>query len=238
MYEDHLEFLELNSHLSHAYEFPERFSYDWVMYQSRWPWLELDLEVPFEEMFQEATALKDKFVSHRFNDAHRGYKHHNWRSVCLHGIDAFKTENFHAYGFRSQEEAPYGWTEIASHCPVSVRFIKSLPFENLYRVRFMWLGPGGYIHPHRDQEDFSFYPINIALNNPEGCNFVMDGKGILPFAPGKAFHMNLAYTHSVFNDSQEPRIHMIIHAAPGAKKPKHEELLRRSYDKLKRKQDS
>lgn len=233
MYRDHIHFFEQNGSLENKYEIPEHFDYDWVMYQSKWPWLELDLQIPHHEMLKEAMALKDEFHPHRFNDAHRGYNHFNWKSICIHGIDAAKTENFHAYGFKSQEEAGYGWTEIAARCPVTVNFLKTLPFEKFNRVRFMLLEPGGYIYPHHDQTDFSFYPINIALNNPKGCNLAMEGKGILPFQPGKAFIMNLAYTHCVFNNSNEPRIHMIIHATTGDKIMDHKKMIERSFLKLR-----
>lgn len=235
-YKDHLEFFEKNGNIKFQYEnVPEKFDYDWVMYQSRWPWLELDLDIPHEEMFKEALALKDRFVLHRWNDQSRGYFHHNWKSISIHGIDSQKTENFHAYGYKSQEEAPYNWTEIADQCPVTINFLKTLPFAKKNRIRFMLLEPGGYIHPHRDQEDFSFYPINIALNNPQGCRFAMEGKGVLPFRPGKGFMMNLAYTHCVFNDSNEPRIHMIIHASAEEYIEQHKILVEKSFNKLKEK---
>ena len=159
---------------NHAYKYndiPDKFDYDWVMFKSRWPWLQLDLDIPYQEMYKEGIALEHKFVEHRWNDQFRGYKHQGWKSLAIHGIDSQKTENFHAYGYKSQEAAPYDWTEIANQCPATLKFLKLLPFENKYRIRFMLLEPGGYIYPHKDQDDFSFYPINIALNHPKGCKF-------------------------------------------------------------------
>ena len=236
--EEHELFFKKNGNLEYKHFIPETFDYDWVMYQSKWPWLELAIDIPFKVMYEEAIALEDMFVDHRWNDKFRGYKHHGWKSLAIHGIDSQKTENFHAYGYKSQEETPYNWTEIKDKCPKTIEFLKSLPFENKFRIRFMLLEPGGYIYPHKDQEDFSFYPINIALNHPDGCKFAMDDIGVLPFKSGKAFHMNLAYRHSVVNYSNEKRFHLIIHALPGSKKEQHKQLLERSFLKLKNEQAS
>lgn len=233
----HLDFLAKNSHFEPRLNIPEKFDFNWVMYQSRWPWLELDLHVPHEAMFTEAMSLQTQYCAHRYSDRHHGYRHEGWYSLCVHGLGAQKTESFHAYGFSSEEEAGYQWTEIAPQCPATIAFVKSLPFEKLNRVRFMLLAPGGYIHPHRDQNDHSFYPINIAINHPQDCHFAMEGMGLVPFQPGKAFLMNLAYTHSVYNGSNFPRIHMIVHGHPGDRYDEYGKLVRKSFDQLKRRHE-
>jgi hypothetical protein len=98
---------------------------------------------------------------------------------------------------------------------VTKKFLKEIwPAEFLNRVRFMMVEPGGYVLPHRDRpaDQSRLSVCNISLNNPEGCEFVMDGFGKVPFDNnGSAFLMDISNFHSVWNRSDKPRIHMIIH---------------------------
>ena len=93
----------------------------------------------------------------------------------------------------------------------------------------MLLEPQGYITPHEDSEEHRLAPTNIALNNPEGCNFKMKGhKGFLPFAPGKSLLLDVGNTHAVYNNSNEDRYHIIVH---GKITKEFKELVERSYAK-------
>ena len=59
-------------------------------------------------------------------------------------------------------------------CPITTKFFKEVfPYKTYYRLRFMLLEPQGYITPHIDADINKLSPINIALNNPNGCNFKM-----------------------------------------------------------------
>ena len=112
--------------------------YKEIVNESGLPWLDLDIDVPHEEMLQEAISLKDKFVKHRDEDNGSGYSHKGWRSLCLHGIDAYKTNHFVQYGYNSNDETPYTWTDICSKCPVTKEFFQAyFPYDTYYRVRFM-----------------------------------------------------------------------------------------------------
>jgi aspartyl/asparaginyl beta-hydroxylase (cupin superfamily) len=77
----------------------------------------------------------------------------------------------------------------------------------------MLLEPGGYITPHVDAHNHVFGAVNISLNNPEGCRLVTEC-GTVPFrSSGSAMFLNTSYQHAVWNDSNEDRIHMIVHGA-------------------------
>jgi len=79
----------------------------------------------------------------------------------------------------------------------------------------MRLAPGGYITPHNDGESSTLSAVNISLNNPAGCNMVMEGVGIVPFSDsGTVMAFNPSYNHCVWNRSSEARYHMIIHGEP------------------------
>ena len=46
---------------------------------------------------------------------------------------------------------------------------------------------------------------------PNGCDFVMELHGAVPFKPGNAFWLDISNKHTVFNNSDQPRWHLIIH---------------------------
>lgn len=184
-----------------------------VIERSGLPWLALDLpfEMPYAAMLEEAKALKPFFVNHRSTDLHKG-----WRSLCVHGLSPVHTLNHQHYGFPTIESAPYGWTDMAKFAPVTTAFFRdTFGYERYGRVRFMLLEPGGYIAPHDDDDVIRLHPINIALSNPPGCRFVMKGQGTVPFAPGRAIMLAVGNQHSIWNDSDEDRFHIIVHGIRG-----------------------
>ena len=208
-------------------------TYDWIVNESKLPWLKLDIVFPYEEMLQEAIALKNYFVAHRDQDgdaASGGYRHKGWRSLCIHGIDHKKTNHYVQYGYNSHEETPYRWTDIVDHCPVTHNYFKTqFPFKSYYRVRYMLLEPGRYITPHEDQDHHSLSPVNMALNNPKGCKMKMKNqKGYVRFTPGTALLLAVGNTHAVFNDSDEDRYHIIVH---GIKSKEFKNIVENSYEK-------
>ena len=184
--------------------------------------MKFPFDIPVAAMHAEAKALKESYVYHRAGGNHKG-----WRSLCLHGLSSVHTESHDRYGFPTREEAPYGWTDISKFCPVTTAFFKdSFGYDWYERVRFMLLEPGGYILPHEDVEHKQLTAINLALNNPEGCRFVMSGWGTVPFQAGTCNMLAIGYEHAVFNDSNEDRYHMIIHGSRG---PEWSQYIKNSY---------
>jgi hypothetical protein len=204
--------------------------FDWIVNESRLPWLKLDIQYDHETMLKEAAALKHLFVKHRDGDGSGGYRHKGWRSLCIHGISSEKTNHYEEYGYKSNEETPYQWTEIADLCPCTVDFFKNkFPYKKYYRVRFMLLEPGGFITPHKDMSENKLSPVNMALNHPDRCKMKMKGhEGFVPFKPGTAIMLDVGNEHAYINDSKEDRYHIIVH---GVKTKEFEELVERSYNK-------
>ena len=99
-------------------------TFSWIVNESNIPWLELDIEYPYDKMYEEAKAIKHLFVKHRDQDGLAEYRHKGWRSLCIHGIDSDKTNHYEQYGYKSNKEAPYKWTEIADMCPITTNFLK------------------------------------------------------------------------------------------------------------------
>lgn len=200
------------------------------------PWLELELpwHVPHTQMLEEAKSVRHLMVNHRDEDHEPGYGHRGWKSICLHGLSARQTYCHTDYGYEripGAPNVPYRWTEIAELCPVTTAFLKGFGFTRFQRVRYMLLEAGGYILPHRDGDGPYLWAVNLALNQPDRCQFHMRGFGDLPFAPGKALKLDISNTHAVWNRSNEDRYHMIIHGS-------HDssiwyDLMKRSRDKMR-----
>ena len=212
----------------YLYKFPEQFDPKWLVMESGWPFFRLSAldDQPWKEMYAEAESLIDKFHVHR-DEYGKG-----WRSLTLHGLNE-DTQTLDSYGDRQETIKQLDWTWVAEKCPITKKFLTDVwPAEYLNRVRFMLLEPGGYILPHQDRadEEKRLSVCNISLNNPEGCEFVMKEQGRVPFDDnGSAFLMDISNVHSVWNRSDKPRIHMIIHYELGRRVRDFFYVLRQSY---------
>jgi hypothetical protein len=165
-----------------------------------------------ELLLEECVSVDHLFFNHRSQDKKSGYGHSGWQSLTLHGIDKHKTEHYTKYGFNSLEEANYHWTDVCELVPNLHKFLSSLPYKLFERVRIMRLAPNGYIMPHTDNNHKrAFSPLNIAINNPQGCHFVFKDKGIVPFEAGTGMILDVGREHIVFNNSEETRYHVIVH---------------------------
>lgn len=178
----------------------------------------LVMDIPFFEwraMLQEAKNLEHHSVPHRSSDSQ------GWNSLCLHGIDAEKTLSCDRYGYLDEKQAPYKWTWAAEKAPVTTDYLKNLInrdyFSEVYRIRFMYLKPNGFIKFHRDREEHrkSLGPLNIALNMPEKCYWLFKKWGQVPFKSGMGMAVDISNEHGVWNFSEETRVHIIIHGDYG-----------------------
>lgn len=181
----------------------------------------IPLSLLFDQSFFKSEALKvySQAVNHRDSYLSKG-----WKSICSHGLSPEKTQSYQTYGYPTQDEAPYRWTELAQLAPHTTRYLKeNVPLIKWYRVRWMFLEPWGYILPHKDydpktaQHPPGFNAINVAITHPTGCHFVVENEGEIPFVPGKAFYFNGSKRHALINHSCDLRIHMIIHGKPDPK---------------------
>ena len=204
---------------------------NWIIKESKLPWLQLDITFPYKRMLAEVKAIKSLFVQHRAEEQIAGYRHKGWASLCIHGVSSYKTNHYTSYGYKSNEETPYIWTEIAAKCPYTYDFFKNTyPCDNYYRVRFMLLEPGGYIAPHNDMNEHKLSPVNIALNHPTNCLMKMAHHGTVPFKEGTAFILDVGNTHAYYNKSNQDRYHIIVHGNYKSNK-QWKELIENSYKK-------
>jgi hypothetical protein len=171
--------------------------------------LKLDIPVPYKEMLDEARLLKDKFTSHRNDDSiHKG-----WKGLTLYGLSDNRHESWQDYGYSSAIEAAkdFVWSEVSTQCPVTIDFLKNtFPCQRFGRVRFMLVEAGGRIGPHTDTSHRLLENINISLSNPSGCIWRWGDGEEMFMEPGGAYAMNISYEHSIINNSNEDRFHLIV----------------------------
>ena len=212
---------------------------NWILNDAKLGWIELDISIDVSTWQNEAQQASPHFVAHR-EDNNTG-----WNSCCIHGIDIDKTGAWTNYGYTNEQDVPYNWTALSQTTPAIKSFWQTeFPAEKYRRIRFMELEPESAITPHSDMPgrlpgeagvnmlDFGV-PVNIAVMHPEDCHMVVEGYGVVPFKPGKAFIINIRNYHSVINFSKYPRVHVIGHPySYGKNKEAFAELVVRSYEKM------
>jgi hypothetical protein len=185
--------------------------YDWICNSSGLPWLELAIPVPVNTIHQEIKNIEHLLVDHRDEQG----EHSGWKSFCIHGKSFDSTREDSHY----DNDTEHHFTNQAlTLMPNTVTFFKNnFPAAEYRRVRVMLLEPGGYITVHKDDKSNRLSPVNIAITQPSDCHFVMDKHGEIPFCPGKSFMLDVGNLHTVVNNSNKPRYHLIVHSKPNQK---------------------
>jgi hypothetical protein len=169
------------------------------------PWLALDIPVPVQSILHEIHSIQHMMVCHRESlDESWG-----WHSFVIHGKAWDATREDEHY----DDARPHAWTDRAVELmPNTVNYFQTQwPAHSYARIRVMLLEPGGFINVHKDSQQTGLGPINIAITQPNDCNFVMAGHGCVPFSVGQAMWLDVSNPHVVRNNSDQNRFHIIIH---------------------------
>jgi hypothetical protein len=206
-------------HVPELPEYKENATGDWIRCHSRLPWLQLDIEIPAHTILQEINNIKHLLTMHRDDYA----EHSGWSSFCLHGkaYNATREDDYY------NDDRSYTWTPEAKELmPKTVKFFQHWPTAGFQRLRVMHLAPGGWISVHSDTRTSMLNPINIAITQPDNCAFVMDRHGRVPFKVGQAILLDVSNLHTIFNNSDQDRWHLIAHQRPS---PEFDDLVVKSY---------
>lgn len=197
--------------------------YNWIAKSSQLPWLQLDIVVPTKKILAEIQNIKHLCVPHRDDYA----ENMGWESFCIHGksYDATREDSYYS------DDRPFEFTkEALDLMPATVEYFKNTwPHQTYRRVRVMRLKPNGYISLHKDNEISQLSPINIAIDHPLDCRFVMEKYGTVPFETGRALILDVSNYHTVFNNSNKDRWHIIVHQTTN---DKFQNLVVKSYKTL------
>ena len=166
-------------------------------------YVEMNFIVPTNAILREYQNVKDKLVIHRPEDGHK-----DWYAITLFGFGADKTNSHWEY--RKKREKPFV-TEIGERCMGTLQWVRSLPFARIDDVRFLVIKPKGYIAKHIDVPERNWLePLNICLSYPQGNKFVLNNKEV-HYVPGMPLVLNIHYEHYVENNSDEERVHLLVH---------------------------
>jgi hypothetical protein len=179
-------------------------SSDYIRNDTGLPWLKLNIDVPVNDIKKEYEQNTEFLVSHRSEDSWGNMSHKGWKSATIYGVDTHittRTDDFH------------DWTSLSYKCPKTVQWIKDnfIINEKTRRIRFMLLEPGGFILPHADRSNTGLVEINVAITQPQNCCFRFLDRGTIPFEVGSAFIIDTSNRHMVWNNSDQYRLHMILH---------------------------
>jgi GNAT superfamily N-acetyltransferase/quercetin dioxygenase-like cupin family protein len=140
-----------------------------------------------------------------------GSPHHDTQCIWLRGpsvIDLHTVFNdTEAHDYPAMDALATEVTALVS--PI----LQAWGVKTLGRVMIVSLAPGGAIDAHEDQGRYakSFSRFHLVLASKPGNTFTCDGETV-HMATGELWWFNHRGEHSVVNDSDEPRIHLIFDA--------------------------
>lgn len=162
----------------------------------------MNFSVPCDEIYKEYVDVKDSLVVHRPDDGHK-----DWFAVTLYGVDSLSTNSHWEYGLRQKKKI----TDVGLKCLKTLNWVMNLPYVRIDDVRYLVIKPNGYIAEHIDVEECNWLePLNISITYPVGSEFLMNEQ-LVPYNPGVSMVLNIHYPHSVVNNSNEERLHLLVH---------------------------
>ena len=189
-------------------------------------------ELDCDKVLQEIKVLEENNLFTPLRTAQYGENNPGWSSFAIHGIegDASKILAYGRYGYDSDEEAPYEYTDMAKkYTPTLVKYFQNNKIhghEHYHRIRIMKLASTGYISIHDDDPKKNKKPwdedkgrpssLNMCINNPDGCemhfwNGDFEYIGQMQWNPNDAHTLRIHWPHMVRNLSNEARYHLIVH---------------------------
>lgn len=181
------------------------------------PYINLGFDFDAGRCLSEATALIHRFVPYQsdptFNITH-------WKGLALRALDGDATKAATNAPPSPDLDSRFATTDLALQCPYTLSILKDLlDWDHCHTVALLSLSPRSTIAPHVDDPSFEVMrSINLALNMPDGCEFVVDTRpdgsrgpftSTVPFTPGSAMLVNVARNHYVTNRSLILRIHIV-----------------------------
>jgi len=181
------------------------------------PYIDLGLDFDSAACFAEATALLGDFVPYQ-SDPRYGIRH--WRGLALRALDGDPANAAVAPSAATNQDERYATTPVAARCPLIMALLRDvLDWDSCRAVALLSLNPHSRITPHVDDPNHEVMrSLNIALNMPAGCEFVIDTEEdgrpgpftcTLPLRPGAGLIVNVARPHYVANNSDVARIHIV-----------------------------
>lgn len=129
-----------------------------------------------------------------------------WHSIALRSASGTETDIASVPG-----QAAYRDTPLLDSCPTFRRVVDSFACDK-ETVRLLRLGAGSVIHEHRDPGAAyadGFFRVHIPVTSNAQTHFVVD-RHALTMQPGECWYANFSLPHSVRNDGDTDRVHLVI----------------------------
>ena len=200
--------------------------FDWIRHSSKCKSLRLDINTDVSELKEEIKNKTLLAIPHR--------NHPGWRSLTLFGYSSSMTNSYEHYkesGIDFTGIEP-DWTDVSKFFPKTVEWLKkNNPLKDFVRIRIMVLDPSGSSSPHVDYPYGQYLcgPINVAIINPDGAEFVLENGGMVPWKEGDVRTMDLGSVHCIRNIGTSERVHLIITPSKSDWDDSAKELAIRSY---------
>lgn len=166
------------------------------------------LKLPFS--FDENKLVHDlslifqnKWIPH-FNTS--GYDG-DWKVIPLYAKNGNEEHIFAL----STDDSLVVETPILKNCKYFKVVIESFKFPIL-SARLLKLGVGAEIKPHRDHNlgyEDNCFRLHIPITTNENVSFVLDSDRLI-MLPGECWYTNVNYIHSVSNNGESDRVHLVI----------------------------
>jgi hypothetical protein len=129
----------------------------------------------------------------------------DWSGIALRSASGNETDIF------SHPDSVYKNTPLLDACPYFQELISMFECEK-ETIRLLRLAPGSKIKEHRDRGagyQFGNFRVHIVIRTHEDVSFVVDN-GEVPMKTGECWYADFDRPHSVVNNSQEERVHLIM----------------------------
>ncbi|SOE19887.1 Aspartyl/Asparaginyl beta-hydroxylase [Spirosomataceae bacterium TFI 002] len=168
--------------------------------------IKFDLQFDAAKLQQDLSLLlENSWIPHFNKSNYEG----EWQAIPLYAPNGDE-KNIFAFG----NDEPLKPTPLLKQCPYVDEVISSFKCQIL-SARILKLGVGAVIKPHRDYElgyEDNNFRIHIPIITNDKVNFVLDNER-LTMLPGECWYTNVNYVHSVTNEGDTPRIHLVIDGA-------------------------
>ncbi|MFY7908859.1 MAG: aspartyl/asparaginyl beta-hydroxylase domain-containing protein [Emticicia sp.] len=164
--------------------------------------------IKFDLMFDHKRLIEDletckqyEWVLHFNKNDYTG----TWKTISLRSVSGHETDNFPTPNEAFQD------TPLLANCPYFNEVIQffQCPKE---AVRLLALSPQSYIKEHTDHRagyENRNFRIHVPLQSNEKVEFVVNNQQ-LPMKIGECWYANFNLPHSVRNDGENERIHLVI----------------------------
>jgi hypothetical protein len=148
-------------------------------------------------------VIKKKWVDHYNSMDYSG----KWTSIALMS-NGGKSTNINAFSNSTADFIP---TDALDFCEYFKKILDGFLFEKT-AVRLLNLGSGAEIKPHTDHclgYENGMFRLHIPIITNSNVIFILDGQRLI-MNEGECWYLNANFTHSVKNDGDKDRIHLVI----------------------------